>query len=304
MKAILSTRYGPPDVLQLREVEKPVPKPNEILIKIRATTVSQADRRFRIPDPLAIRLFNGLLRPKRIPILGLELAGEVEAIGEDVKYFENGDQVFAFTGFYFGAYAEYKCMAEAGAAKTDGLVTKMPGNLTFREAAAVPSGGLTALGIIRKTNIKEGQKVLIYGASGSIGTYAVQLAKVFGGQVTGVCSTSNLEMVKSLGADAVIDYTKDDFTKSEEKYDVIIDAVHKKSRSYCKRALKENGVFLSAHSSTVPKLEDLIFLRELLEAGKIRPVIDRYYPIEQVAEAHRYVDQGRKKGNVVLTLED
>ncbi|ELR72055.1 alcohol dehydrogenase, zinc-containing [Fulvivirga imtechensis AK7] len=235
--------------------------------------------------------------------MGLELAGEVEATGEEVKNFRRGDQVFAFTGFYFGAYAEYKCMAEDGAAKTDGLVTKKPENLSFREAAAVPSGGLTALGIIRKADIKKDQKVLIYGASGSIGTYAVQLAKVFGGRVTGVCSTSNLEMVSSLGADAVIDYTKEDFTKSGEKYDVIIDAVHKKSRAFCKRALKNGGVFLSAHSSTVPGLEDLIFLRELLEADKIRPVIDRCYPIEQVADAHRYVDQGRKKGNVVLTLD-
>lgn len=304
MKAILSTKYGPPEVLRLGEVKKPVPEPDEILIRIHATTVSQADRRFRIPDPFAIRLLNGLFRPRLVTILGLELAGEVEAVGKDVKRFVKGDEVFAFAGFYFGAYAEYKCMAENGVAKKDGLVAKKPGNLTFKEAAALPSGGLTALGLIKKAKVRQGHKVLIYGASGSIGTYAVQLARAFGGQVTGVCSTSNLEMVRSLGAETVIDYTKEDFTKNGEKYDVIIDAVHKKSRSYCKKALKKNGVFLSAHSSTVPELRDLVFLGELVEEGRLKPVIDRCYPMEQVVDAHRYVDQGRKKGNVVLALTD
>jgi NADPH:quinone reductase-like Zn-dependent oxidoreductase len=303
MKAIVATGYGLPDVLQLREVEKPFPKHNEILIKIHATTVTQADRRFRIPSPLAIRLLNGLMRPKLITILGLELAGEIEAVGKGVKRFTKGDQVFAFTGFYFGGYAEYKCMAEDGTAEKNGLVTKKPINMTYEEAAAVPCGGLTALGLVRKANVRAAKKVLIYGASGSIGTYAVQLAKHFGAEVTGVCSTSNLEMVKSLGADEVIDYTKNDFTKSGKVYDVVIDAVHKKSPSHYKSVLKKNGIFLSAHSSTKPKLEDLNFLKELVEAGKIRSVIDRHYPLEQVSEAHRYVDLGRKKGNVVIMVD-
>jgi len=302
MKAIVSTGYGRPDVLQIKELEKPVPKEKEVLIKIYATTVTQADRRFRIPEPVAIRLLNGLIRPKLIPVLGLELAGEVEAVGNDVKRFTKGDQVFAFTGFYFGAYAEYKCMAEEGTPQKDGLIAKKPVNLSFEEAAAVPCGGLTALGLAQKVNIRPDQKVLIYGASGSVGTYAVQLAKFFGAQVTGVCSTSNLELVKSLGADTVIDYTRNDFTKSGETYDVIIDAVHKKSPSYCKRALKKNGVFLTAHTSTNLTLEDFFFLTELVEAGKIRPVIDRVYPFEQVAMAHSYVDLGHKKGNVVINV--
>ncbi|MFN2290162.1 MAG: NAD(P)-dependent alcohol dehydrogenase [Anaerolineae bacterium] len=306
MRAVVCTAYGPPEVLELRDVAKPVPKADDVLVKVHATTVHVGDvriRRFDVPrwQWLMARLALGLTKPRN-SILGMELAGKVEAVGADVTRFKAGDQVFASTfGSGFGAYAEYKCLPE------DGLLALKPQNMTFEEAAAgVASGAMAALRVLRKANLQSGQKVLIYGASGSVGTYAVQLAKVFGAQVTGVCSTRNLEMVRSLGAEHVVDYTQEDFADGAERYDVVFDAVDKIPSSRANQALNDTGVYLNidkdSGSPSGIKTDDLIFLRELVEAGKLKAVIDRRYPLEEIVEAHRYVQKGHKRGHVIVTI--
>jgi NADPH:quinone reductase-like Zn-dependent oxidoreductase len=330
MKAIVYTEYGPPDVLQVKEVEKPVPKDNEILIRIYATPVNFGDtlvrnlkeispKKFHMPFFfwLIAKMYFGFGRP-RITILGSEFAGEIESIGKDVKRFRKGGKVFGYRGSRMGAYAEYLCISE------NGVVAPKPASMTYVEAAAVPYGAIMALNLLRKVNIRKGQKVLINGASGGIGPAVVQLAKShFGANVTGVCSTQRLKLVKSLGADKVIDYTKEDFTDSGETYDFIIDILGKSSFSRVKRSLKPNGRCLLVSfkmkqlwqmlwtkikggkrvicALSTEKAEDLTFIKELIEAGKIKSVIDRCYPLEQAAEAHRYYESGKKKGSVIIT---
>jgi 2-desacetyl-2-hydroxyethyl bacteriochlorophyllide A dehydrogenase len=319
MKAIIYTQYGPPEVLHLSEVEKPTPKDNEILLRIKATAVNSGDVRLRKADPFAVRFIFGLLKPK-INILGSVFSGEVESVGKQVKLFKAGDQVFGHIDMRFGAYAEYLCLPE------DGSIAMKPGNILHQEAAVIPFGGVTALHFIKKAAIKPGQKVLVIGASGAVGSAAVQLAKAYGALVTGVCSTSNIDLVKSIGADYVIDYTKVDFTQNGERYDVIFDTVNSISVSRSLKSLSKNGTMILS-AAGMPEMvqglwisktssrkvltgvishaaKDIIFLKELIEAGKMRPVIDRTYDLAQMAEAHAYVEKGHKKGNVAITMDN
>jgi NADPH:quinone reductase-like Zn-dependent oxidoreductase len=322
------TGYGSPDVLQLREVEKPTPREAEVLIKIHAATASTADtefRRLKLPFPFSIplRLYLGFSRPTRITILGTEFSGEIEAVGEGVTRYTPGDAVFGYTGLAMGTYAEYMCLRETPSALASAMGRK-PVNVTHGEAAAVVFGGLEALHALRQANIRRGQKVLIVGAGGSIGTCGVQLARHYGAEVTGVDKPGKLQMVRSIGADRVVDYTREDFTKSGETYDVIFDTVGKSSFSGSLRCLTENGTYLNANPGLFGSAwmrwtsrnsskrvilwtagytsSNLLALQELVEAGAIKAVIDRRYPLEQIAEAHRYVDSGEKKGNVVITI--
>ncbi len=329
MKAIVWTKYGPPDALQLKEVETPTPGENEVLIKVHAATASTADtefRRLKLPLFFAffLRLYLGFLKPTRIKILGTEFAGEIVSVGKEVTQYTPGDQVYGYTGLGMGTYAEYLCLSEKPSALAS-VMAKKPVNITYEEAAALPFGGLEALHSLRRANIQRGQKVLIVGAGGSIGTYSVQLAKHYGAEVTGVDKAGKLDMLRSIGADHVIDYTKEDFTRNGQTYDVILDTFGKSPFSRSLRSLKENGTYLNANPGLFGGLwmrwfsknggkrvitwtagytvDNLNALKKLVEAGIIKPVIDRGYPLEQTAEAHRYVDTGQKKGNVVISME-
>lgn len=304
MKAVICTNYGPPEVLQMKEMEKPKPKDDEVLIKVFAATAHIGDTRIRRADPFLVRLVFGMLKPRKNLILGLEISGVIESVGKDVQSFKEGDKVFGLTGFR-GGYAEYICLpgeVKDGTGEKKGMVAIKPKHLSYEEAAVVPSGALTALKNLQKAKIKPAQKILINGASGSLGTYAIQLAKYYGAEVTAVCSKSNFGLVESIGADKVIDYTEEDFTQSETKYDIVYDAVIKAKPSQCQKILTPNGVFLN--NSRLPKMEeaDLLFLKELIEENKLKPIIDRTYALDEIVEAHRYVDTGRKKGNVAITV--
>ena len=329
MKAIVWTKYGPPESLQLKEVETPTPKANEVLIKVHAAAVSRADtefRRLKLPllFALPLRLYLGFTKPTRIKILGTEFAGEIVAVGKDVTQYQPGDQVYGYTGLGMGTYAEYLCLSEKPSALAS-VMARKPINITYEEAAAVPFGGLEALHSLRQANIQPGQKVLIVGAGGCIGSYSVQLAKHYGAEVTGVDHTVKLDMLRSIGADHVIDYTKEDFTKNGQKYDVILDTIGKSPFARSLRSLKEHGTYVNANPGlfggvrmrwlsrnsskrVIPwsagySTKNLLAVKELVETGKLKPVIDRRYALEQIVEAHRYVDRGLKKGNVVITME-
>jgi NADPH:quinone reductase-like Zn-dependent oxidoreductase len=312
MKAVICSGYGPPEVLQIREVEIPVPKDNEVRIKVHSTTCHIGDvriRSFNVPfwQRIPFRIYLGILKPKR-PILGMELAGVVDDVGTDVNRFRKGDQVMASAGFVFGAYAEYTCLPGENGNARKGMVVEKPVNMSFEEAAAgVTTGGITAREVLKKARIQEGNKVLIYGASGSVGLFALQLAKYSGAEVTGVCSTDNLELVKSLGADQVIDYTKESLAESFGNFDVVLDAVDRLSSSVGRKLIRKKGIYLNVNrdsgSGNGITIDDLIFLKDLVEKGKLKTFIDRSFPIEQIVDAHRYVEKGHKKGHVVISVK-
>ena len=296
MKAVIYEKYGSPAVLELKDISKPIPQENEVLIRIHATTVSAGDWRLRKADPFLARIFNGLFKPRRVKILGFELAGVVEEAGKKVQTFKKGDPVFASCGLRFGGYAEYTCLP------VNELIALKPSNMTFEEAATIPVGGLTALRLLKQSDVKSQDSVLIYGASGSVGTFAVQIAKSFGADVTAVCSTANVNLVTQLGAHKIIDYTRDDFTKTEARFDIIFDAVGKTSKAACKHLLKPGGKYISVTGSPKSNPDDLLVLKNLIESGKIITVIDRRYALNQIREAHAYVESFRKKGNVVINV--
>lgn len=296
MKAVVYEKYGTPDVLEIRDIKKPTPQDNEVLIKVYSTSVTAGDWRMRKADPFLVRIFGGLFKPRKVKILGFELAGVVEEVGKDVKSLKKGDSVFASCGFKFGAYAEYRCLPE-----NDDIAIK-PSNMTYDQAATVPIGGLTALRLLKQAGAKSEDNVFIYGASGSVGTFAVQLAKYFGANVTAVCSTSNVDLVKSLGADRVIDYTKEDFSKMELHFDIVLDAVGKISKTSCRNIMKPNGKYVSVGGSPKKNRDDLLVLKKLIESGNLRTVIDIIYTLEQIREAHAYVEKFHKKGNVVVKV--
>lgn len=294
MKAVTYEKYGPPEVLTLREIQKPVPGKKEILVKVISTTVTAGDWRMRKADPFLARLFNGLFKPSRVKILGFEVAGVVEEVGKEVLSFRAGDEIFASCGFRFGGYAEYTCLRD------NNVIARKPSNISFDEAAAAPIGGLTALRLLRQAHVKRGDRVLIYGASGSVGTFAVQIARHFGAEVTAVCSTRNIDLVRSLGATTVIDYTKDDMGTLSVTFDVVFDAVGKLSKP--KRLLKQGGRLVSVSGSPKENADDMTMLKDLLESGKVKSVIDKTYTLEQIREAHAYVEQFHKRGNVVVQV--
>lgn len=296
MKAVVYEKYGGPEVLQLKDLPKPVPKDNEVLVKVHATTVTAGDWRLRKADPFLARLFNGLFKPTRVKVLGFEIAGLIEETGAAVTSFKKGDPVFASCSFRFGGYAEYTCL------KVNELIAIKPANISFEEAAAVPIGGLTALRFLKQAGIKAGDKVLIYGASGSVGSFAIQIAKAMGAEVTAVCSTANLGLVKKLGADQVIDYTRQDYSAVQERFDIVFDAVGKTTSSAGKKILKPGGRFVTVKKNPKSGKNDLLYLKELIEAGKLISVIDRRYTLETIREAHAYAESFRKKGNVVVNI--
>lgn len=296
MKAVIYERYGPPDVLELKGIPKPRPKENEILVKVMATSVTAGDWRMRKAEPFLVRLFSGLFKPKRVKILGFEVAGVVDEVGSQVSRFKKGDSVFASCGYMFGGYAEYKCLRD------NELVEFKPSNMTFEEAATIPIGALTALQFLRQAGVRQGHNVLIYGASGSVGTFAVQLARYFGAEVTGVCSTRNKALVLSLGAERIVDYTVEDFRILPIKFDVVLDAVGKISRSQCKKILKQGGAYVSVTGSPKKGANDLKTLKDVIEAGKLRTVIDRTYDLHSIRDAHAYVEKFHKRGNVSVKV--